>query len=582
MTPAGRCSHTIPPGADQFPDDHGKEDSMFCHQCQETMKNSGCTLAKGVCGKPDNVSNLQDLLLFVCKGIGFWGHKASEAGLHTDEAAVFVTKSLFATITNANFSEPDFLRWIQEGLVRRDELRAALAEADQSAAASAAVNAPAEALWSALTPEAISVAAASGLGGWMQIGNEDVRSLRSLVLYGLKGIAAYVEHAYTIGLTSQEVFSFMFRALSALTDDSLSADALTALVLETGKFGVDAMALLDSANTGTYGSPRITKVKTGTRGNPGILVSGHDLRDLHDLLEQTKGTGIDVYTHGEMLPAHYYPFFEKYDNLYGNYGGAWYTQTSDFDSFNGPVLLTSNCLVPPKESYKARIFTTGVVGFEGCTHIPDRVGNGMKDFSALVTLAGTCPPPVQIEDGEIVGGFAHDQVFALAGPVVDAVKSGAIKRFVVMAGCDGRQKSRGYYEDVAKELPEDAVILTAGCAKYRYNKLPLGDIGGIPRVLDAGQCNDSYSLALIALKLKEVFGLEDVNQLPLSFDIAWYEQKAVLVLLALLHLGFKNIRLGPTLPAFLSPNVAAVLVNAFGIKGIATSAEDVKAMMAGA
>ncbi len=549
---------------------------MFCHQCQETMRNTGCDAARGVCGKTGNVSNLQDLLIFVCEGIGYWGTAAAQAGVYNEGTCMFVTKSLFATITNANFSESDFLRWIKEGLVRRDELRGAVADLAPGAAA------PAAALWSALSDEAIKVAAESGLGGWMAVENEDVRSLQSLVLYGLKGMAAYIEHAYAIGKSSRDVFLFMLRALSALTDTSLSAKALTALVLETGKFGVDAMALLDSANTGSYGSPRITKVKTGTRSRPGILISGHDLRDLHDLLEQTKGTGVDVYTHGEMLPAHYYPFFEKYDNLYGNYGGAWYTQTSDFETFNGPVLLTSNCLVPPKDSYKARVFTTGVVGFDGCAFIPDRLAGGMKDFSAIVGLAKTCPPPVQIEDGEIVGGFAHDQVFALAGPIVDAVKSGAIKRFVVMAGCDGRQKSRGYYTDVAKELPNDAVILTAGCAKYRYNKLALGDIGGIPRVLDAGQCNDSYSLALIALKLKEVFGLDDVNELPLSFDIAWYEQKAVLVLLALLHLGFKNIRLGPSLPAFLSPAVADILVKTFDIKGIANPADDVASMMAGA
>ncbi len=551
---------------------------MFCHQCQETMRNSGCNAAKGVCGKTDDVANLQDLLISVCEGIGYWGTRAAEAGIYDEESCVFVTKSLFATITNANFSESDFVRWIGEGLALREGLRVAV----YAATAGATHDVPSVALWTASSDDAIRVASASGLGGWMAIADEDIRSLKSLVLYGLKGIAAYVEHAWTIGKSSRDVFAFMLRALAALADSSLGAEALTALVLETGKFGVDAMALLDSANTGTYGSPRITKVRTGTRDRPGILISGHDLRDLHDLLEQTRGTGVDVYTHGEMLPAHYYPYFEKFDNLYGNYGGAWYTQGSDFDTFNGPVLLTSNCLVPPKDSYKARVFTTGVVGYDGCAHIADRPEGGMKDFSALIAMARTCQPPLQIEDGEIVGGFAHDQVFALAGPVVDAIKSGAIKRFVVMAGCDGRQKNRGYYTDVAKELPKDTIILTAGCAKFRYNKLPLGDIGGIPRVLDAGQCNDSYSLALIALKLKEVFGLDDVNKLPLSFDIAWYEQKAVLVLLALLHLGFKNIRLGPTLPGFLSPNVAAILVKSFGIKGITTASDDVSAMMMGA
>ena len=424
-----------------------------------------------------------------------------------------------------------------------------------------------------------------GSGGWAQVADLDIRALRSLVLYGLKGIAAYAEHAYNLGKSSKELFAFMFRALAALTDDAMGADALTALVLETGKFGVDAMALLDSANTGAYGSPRATTVRTGVRDRPGILISGHDLRDLHDLLEQTKGSGVDVYTHGEMLPAHYYPFFEKYDNLYGNYGGAWWSQGPEIEKFNGPVLFTSNCLVPPKEGYKSRVFTTNVVGFEGCAHVSDRQPGKMKDFSAIVALAKTCPHPQKLDEpglsSEIVGGFGHDQVFALADKVVAAVKSGAIKRFIVMAGCDGRQPLRSYYTDVAGKLPEDAVILTAGCAKYRYNRLGLGDIGGIPRVLDAGQCNDSYSLALIALKLKEIFGLDDVNKLPLSFDIAWYEQKAVLVLLALLYLGFKNIRLGPTLPGFLSPAIANVLVEKFGIKAIGTAEADVAAIMAG-
>jgi hydroxylamine reductase len=551
---------------------------MFCHQCQETMRNSGCNAAKGVCGKTDEVSNLQDLLLYVCRGIGFWGAKALEKGIWREDAAFFVDRMLFATITNANFSAADFERWIGEALRIRDELKGAYAAAGGSVSGAL----PGAASWKADGPEAIRSAAKADLGGWAETKNEDVRALRSLVLYGLKGMAAYVEHAYVLGKSSKDVFVFMFRALAALTDESLGADALTALVLETGKFGVDAMALLDGANTGTYGSPRITKVKTGVRGRPGILITGHDLRDLHDLLEQTKGTGIDVYTHGEMLPAHYYPFFEKYDNLYGNYGGAWWSQGPEIESFGGPALFTSNCLVPPRDSYKARVFTTGVVGFDGCAHIPDRKPGGMKDFSAVIAMAKACPPPKELENGEIVGGFGHDQVFALADKVVAAVKSGAIKRFVVMAGCDARQGARSYYTDVAGALPKDAVILTAGCAKYRYNKLALGDIGGIPRVLDAGQCNDSYSLALIALKLKEVFGLDDVNKLPLSFDIAWYEQKAVLVLLALLFLGVKNIRLGPTLPGFLSAGVAKVLVENFGIKGIADAKGDVEAMMKGA
>ena len=551
---------------------------MFCHQCQETMKNTSCAVAKGVCGKTAEVSDLQDLVLHVCKGIGFWAARGAAKGLYDEEAAFFVDRMLFATITNANFSPSDFEGWILEGLQIRDRLRAECVSLGLGSGA----GLPDAATWSAATVDAVRTASSQGKGGWKEIADENVRALQSLVLYGLKGMAAYVEHAWAIGKKSKEVFVFMLQAMSDLTDLSKSVDELTALVLKTGEYGVKAMALLDSANSGTYGSPRITKVKTGVRGRPGILVSGHDLVDLHDLLEQTKGSGIDIYTHGEMLPAHYYPFFEKYDNLYGNYGGAWWTQSSDIESFGGPVLFTSNCLVPPKESYKARVFTTGVVGFEGCTHIADREPGKMKDFSALIALAKTCPPPKELENGEIIGGFAHDQVFALADTVVGAVKSGAIKRFVVMAGCDGRQSGRSYYTDVAETLPRDAVILTAGCAKYRYNKLDLGDIGGIPRVLDAGQCNDSYSLALIALKLKEIFGLDDVNKLPLSFDIAWYEQKAVLVLLALLYLGFRNIRLGPTLPGFLSPAVASVLVQNFGIKGITTAQADVDAMMAGA
>jgi len=551
---------------------------MFCHQCQETMRNSGCNAAKGVCGKTDEVANLQDLALHVCKGIGFWGTKALEKGVWREDAALFVDRMLFATITNANFAASDFEARIGEALKARDELRSAY-----FAAGGAAPGAlPDAAVWNAGSVEDIRAAAQVDKGGWPETSNDDIRALRSLVLYGIKGMAAYVEHAHNLGRDSKDIFVFMFRALSALIDDTLDADALTALVLETGKFGVDAMALLDGANTGTYGSPRIAKLGTGVRNRPGILVSGHDLRDLHDLLEQTKATGVDIYTHGEMLPAHYYPFFEKYDNLYGNYGGSWWSQPAEIESFGGPVLFTSNCLVPPRDSYKNRVFTTGVVGFEGCVYIPDRQPGKMKDFSAIIALAKTCPPPKELENGEIVGGFAHDQVFALADTVVGAVKSGAIKRFVVMAGCDGRQGARSYYTDVANELPKDTVILTAGCAKYRYNKLPLGDIGGIPRVLDAGQCNDSYSLALIALKLKEIFGLDDINELPISFDIAWYEQKAVLVLLALLYLGVKNIRLGPTLPGFLSLGVTRVLVDKFGIKGITEAKADVAAMMSGA
>lgn len=551
---------------------------MYCHQCQETMRNKGCDLVRGVCGKTAEVANLQDLLLYVCKGIGVWGTLAYGKGVYDESAAFFVDRMLFTTITNANFSAADFERWIAEAVAVRDGLK----EKCIAAGAVVPANLPGQATWRAADVAAIREAASGDLGGWLETTDEDIRALRSLVLYGLKGISAYTEHAYAIGKKSEEIFVFMLRALGALTDDSLSADQLTALVLETGKFGVSAMALLDAANTGAYGAPRITKVKTGVGTRPGILISGHDLVDLEDLLEETKGTGIDVYTHGEMLPAHYYPFFEKYDNLYGNYGGSWWTQGSDFESFGGPVLLTSNCLVPPKESYKARVFTTGVVGFDGCAHIPDRDPGKRKDFSALISMARQCQPPKELENGMIVGGFAHDQVFALADKVVAAVKSGAIKRFVVMAGCDGRHPARAYYTQVAEELPKDTVILTAGCAKYRYNKLNLGDIDGIPRVLDAGQCNDSYSLALIALKLRDIFGLDDVNKLPLSFDIAWYEQKAVLVLEALLYLGFKNIRLGPSLPGFLSPAVAKVLVERFDLKGIASPGQDVAAMMRGA
>jgi hydroxylamine reductase len=555
---------------------------MFCHQCQETMKNTGCALAKGVCGKSSETANLQDLLLFACQGIGFWAARAEKGGAYDEDAAFFVDKCLFATITNANFSPDYFVARILEAVALRDKQRASLAGKGGDTGG----DLPAAATFAAASEAEVRALAAADRGGWLETKDEDIRSLRSLVLYGLKGIAAYAEHAYVLGSSSRKLFSFMLRALGELAEAKLDAEGLTALVLETGQMGVEAMALLDGANTGRYGSPRITEVRTGVRDRPGILISGHDLVDLHELLEQTGGTGVDVYTHGEMLPAHYYPFFEKYDNLYGNYGGAWWSQGKEIDSFRGPVLFTSNCIVPPKEEQKSRIFTTGVVGFDGCAHIPDRKSGGKKDFSAIIALAKTCPPPDKLEEpagfgGTIVGGFAHDQVFALADKVVAAVKSGAIKRFVVMAGCDGRFPSRAYYTDVASELPKDAVILTAGCAKYRYNKLSLGDIGGIPRVLDAGQCNDSYSLALIALKLKEVFGLADVNELPLSFDIAWYEQKAVLVLLALLALGFKNIRLGPTLPGFLSPGVASILVEKFGIKGITDAKADVAAMMGG-
>jgi hydroxylamine reductase len=541
------------------------------------MRNSGCNAAKGVCGKSQEVADLQDVLLHVCKGIGFWASRGAAKGVYDEGTAFFVDRMLFATITNANFSAEDFTGWILEALDRREAAKAAFLHAGGSLPSAL----PGAATWSAKDEAAVHAALNTGLGGWLADPDEDARSLESLVLYGLKGMAAYVEHAYMLGSASKDIFAFMLGALGTLAEEKKDKEKLLDLVLETGRQGVAAMALLDAANSGAYGSPRIAKVRTGVRGRPGILISGHDLRDLHDLLEETAGTGVDVYTHGEMLPAHYYPFFEKYENLYGNYGGSWWTQAKDIESFHGPVLFTSNCLVPPKEEHKARIFTTGVVGFEGCVHVGDRPHGGKKDFSALIALAKKCEPPAELENGTIVGGFAHEQVFALADKVVEAVKSGAIRRFVVMGGCDARQPARAYYTDVAKTLPEGTVILTAGCAKYRYIKLDLGEIGGIPRVLDAGQCNDSYSLALIALKLKEAFGLDDVNKLPLSFDIAWYEQKAVLVLLALLSLGFRNIRLGPTLPGFLSPGVAKVLVENYGIKGIASPADDVSAMMVG-
>jgi len=548
---------------------------MFCHQCQETARNTGCDKV-GVCGKNEKVANLQDLLIYTLKGIGFYGHELAKKGFYDEKGAFFVVKGLFATITNANFDEKDFIRWIKEGQEVKNRFKA---ECDKRGMKFATL--PPEAAWSPKNDDEIRAAAASGRGGWLTIENEDIRALRAIILYGLKGIAAYGEHAYALGFHKREIFEFVFEALATIIDDTKSADDLTAFVMKTGAMGVQVMALLDEANTRTYGHPQVTEVFTGVRGNPGILISGHDLRDLHELLEQTKGTGVDVYTHSEMLPAHYYPFFKKYDNLVGNYGGAGWHQKEECEKFNGPRLLTSNCLVPPKDSYKSRVFTTGVVGFEGCRYIPDREPGKMKDFSQIIALAKTCKAPERLEEGKIVGGFARNQVLAVADKVVGAVKSGAIKRFIVMAGCDGRHKERDYYRQVAEKLPKDTVILTAGCAKYRYNKLPLGDIGGIPRVLDAGQCNDSYSLAVIALKLKEVFGLDDINKLPLSFDIAWYEQKAVLVLLALLHLGVKGIRLGPTLPGFLSSAVAKVLVERFDLKPITTPEADIEAMMAG-
>ena len=538
------------------------EQKMFCFQCQETAGCKGCTVS-GVCGKKPDVAAMQDLLVYVTKGISAVTTALRQEGKQVSaEINHLITLNLFTTITNANFDKESIEARIRTTLTEKDVLLAQIADP---------FGLPEAAKW-------------NGSGNWeekaatvgvLSTENEDIRSLRELITYGLKGLSAYSKHANVLLKDDEEVDAFLQRALAATLDDNLSVEELIALTMETGKHGVSGMALLDKANTEAYGNPEITKVNIGVGTNPGILVSGHDLRDLEMLLEQTQGTGVDVYTHSEMLPAHYYPAFKKYPNFIGNYGNAWWKQKEEFESFNGPILMTTNCIVPPKDSYKDRLYTTGAAGYPGCTHIPGEIGE-QKDFSVIIEHAKKCAAPTEIETGELIGGFAHAQVLALADQVVDAVKSGAIKKFVVMAGCDGRAKSREYYTEFAKALPKDAVILTAGCAKYKYNKLPLGDINGIPRVLDAGQCNDSYSLAVIALKLKEVFGLDDINDLPIAYNIAWYEQKAVIVLLALLSLGVKNIHLGPTLPAFLSPNVAKVLVENFGIAGISTVEEDLK------
>lgn len=538
------------------------EQKMFCYQCQETAGCKGCTMS-GVCGKKPDVAAMQDLLVYVTKGISAVTTALRQEGKQVSaEINHLITLNLFTTITNANFDKESIEARIRATLTEKDVLLAQISDP---------FGLPEAAKW-------------NGSGNWeekaatvgvLSTENEDIRSLRELITYGLKGLSAYSKHANVLLKDDEEVDAFLQRALAATLDDNLSVEELIALTMETGKHGVSGMALLDKANTEAYGNPEITKVNIGVGTNPGILVSGHDLRDLEMLLEQTQGTGVDVYTHSEMLPAHYYPAFKKYPNFIGNYGNAWWKQKEEFESFNGPILMTTNCIVPPKDSYKDRLYTTGAAGYPGCTHIPGEIGE-QKDFSVIIEHAKRCAAPTEIETGELIGGFAHAQVLALADQVVDAVKSGAIKKFVVMAGCDGRAKSREYYTEFAKALPKDAVILTAGCAKYKYNKLPLGDINGIPRVLDAGQCNDSYSLAVIALKLKEVFGLDDINDLPIAYNIAWYEQKAVIVLLALLYLGVKNIHLGPTLPAFLSPNVAKVLVENFGIAGISTVEEDLK------
>lgn len=545
--------------------------SMFCYQCQETAKGTGCTI-KGVCGKNDDVANLQDLLVHLLKGISIYSVKAREHGIENNEVDKFITDSLFTTITNANFDRTVFINRVHQALQLRDVVRKSCENAGVKFDDSILHD---SATWVGTTEEEfVNHAPAVGV---LATENEDIRSLRELLIYGLKGMAAYAEHAFNLGYEDKSIYQFMQSGLAATTTD-LSADELVALVLECGKNGVSAMALLDKANTTSYGNPEITSVNIGVSTNPGILISGHDLKDMEELLKQTEGTGVDVYTHSEMLPANYYPAFKKYKHFIGNYGNAWWKQKEEFQSFNGPILFTTNCLVPPpvNATYKDKVYTTGASGFPGFKHIPARENGSVKDFSIIIEQAKTCAPPVEIETGSIVGGFAHAQVFALADKVVDAVKSGAIRKFFVMAGCDGRMKDRNYYTEFAEKLPKDTVILTAGCAKYRYNKLPLGDIGGIPRVLDAGQCNDSYSLAVIALKLKEVFELNDINDLPIAYNIAWYEQKAVIVLLALLHLGVKKIHLGPTLPGFLSPNVANVLVNTFGIAPIGSVDEDMK------
>lgn len=536
---------------------------MFCYQCQETANCSGCTVS-GVCGKKPDTANMQDLLVYVTKGISAVTTQIRAEGKQIDKSINhLITLNLFTTITNANFDKDVIVERIKTTLKVKENLLKEVS--DKSALPSAS-------LWNGNESEFAAKAATVGV---LATENEDIRSLRELITYGLKGLSAYSKHANVLLEDNEELDAFLQRALAMLLDDTLSVDDLVSLTLETGKYGVDGMAMLDKANTSAYGNPEITKVNIGVRSNPAILVSGHDLRDLEMLLQQTENTGVDVYTHSEMLPAHYYPAFKKYSHFAGNYGNAWWKQKEEFESFNGAILMTTNCIVPPKNSYKDRMFTTGAAGYPDVKHIDGEIGE-VKDFSEIISVAKKCKPPVEIESGEIIGGFAHNQVLALADKIVDAVKSGDIKKFVVMAGCDGRAKSRNYYTEFAKALPKDTVILTAGCAKYKYNKLNLGDINGIPRVLDAGQCNDSYSLAVIALKLKEVFGLDDINELPIVYNIAWYEQKAVIVLLSLLYLGVKNIHLGPTLPAFISPNVLNVLVENFGISGIGSVEDDIK------
>ncbi|NFR86523.1 MULTISPECIES: hydroxylamine reductase [unclassified Clostridium] len=564
--------------------------SMFCYQCQETAGCKGCTKV-GVCGKDEHVAKAQDLLIYVTKGLAIVSNEGRKVGVIDSKVDKYITENLFTTITNANFDRDSILDRVRETLKLREILKAKVIKAGGKVGEVKVSGGFFKKIFGMQTTEMIMPDAATWTAdniiefdvkaekvGVLATENEDIRSLRELITYGLKGLSAYMKHAMNLKYNNEEVHGFMARALAATLDDSLTVDDLVALALEAGKFGVDGMALLDKANTESYGHPEITTVDIGVRTNPGILISGHDLKDLEMLLKQTEGTGVDVYTHGEMLAGQYYPKFKKYKHFAGNYGNAWWKQKEEFEKFNGPILMTTNCIVIPKESYKNRLFTTGATGMPGCPHI-EADSKGIKDFSKVIEMAKKCNAPTEIEKGQIVGGFAHNQVLALADKVVDAVKTGAIKRFFVMAGCDGRAKSRNYYTDFAEKLPKDTVILTAGCAKYKYNKLNLGDIGGIPRVLDAGQCNDSYSLVVIALKLQEVFGLDDVNKLPISYNIAWYEQKAVIVLLSLLHLGVKNIHLGPTLPAFLSPNVAKVLIDNFGIGGITNVEDDMKMFM---
>lgn len=541
---------------------------MFCFQCQETAGNKGCTI-KGVCGKEPQTARYMDMLIYATRGLAAVNLKLREKGLACKDAEHLILDALFSTITNANFDDEALKTKISKVFAHKDNL---IAFAKEKGVALPEIDE----IWFKVEPH--DYLSYNDKVGVLSETNEDIRSLKQLIVYGVKGLAAYVEHALNLNYEDEEIYLVLEEALYAVSSHDLSADELTAMVLKVGSAGVKGMALLDKANTTTYGNPEITKVNLGVRNNPAILISGHDLKDLEELLEQTQGTGVDVYTHGEMLPANSYPFFKKYPNFVGNYGGSWWHQKEEFSTFNGPILFTTNCIVPPKAdaNYIGKIFTTGSAGLPGAIHIAPREKGKQKDFSQVIAMAKQCPPPTEFEKGELVAGFAHHQVLQLADKVIDAVKQGAIKKFVVMAGCDGRMKSRAYYTEFAEALPKDTVILTAGCAKYRYNKLPLGDIGGIPRVLDAGQCNDSYSLVVIALALKEAFGLEDVNQLPIVYNIAWYEQKAVIVLLALLSLGVKNIHLGPTLPAFLSPNVVNVLVKNFGIGGISTVEEDMK------